>query len=55
MIFLILFSENEFTSFFTVSNLTNVYSVYSVSTIFLHDFIFNIHQVIKEFINIAKV
>ena len=54
MIFLILFLKKEVTSFFTVSNLSNMYSICSFTTIFLHDFVYTIYQGMKEFINIAQ-
>ena len=55
IICLILFSNKEITSFFTVSNLSNMYPICSFTIIFLHYFLFNIYQGIKKFINISKV
>ena len=39
MIWLILFSNKEVTSFFSVSNFSNMYSMCSFTTIFLHYFV----------------
>ena len=36
-------------SFFTVSNLSNIYSICSCKMIFLHNFVFNIYHGLKEF------